>query len=278
MDQSASTVVGALCARSAVGLKSASTVGSALIARSAVGLKSASTVASALNARSAAGLNSASTVVGALGVRSAVVHQSASTTVSALRARSAVGLKSASTVVGATHARSAVGLKSASTVVSALSAKRAVGAQSASTVVGALHARSVAPRRLGNDVFVVGVVHYEGTSELFLLPRTRRLPRLAHAHPQSSARPFPPLTSPRVSDGRPREHLAQRRTRSFAPERKLGRAARVRRSVPASSVKLSDKTQSRKTTKKGPYPCLVPAHERLWCAQSSRAHASPQYL
>ena len=192
-----------------------------------------------------------------------------------------MGLKSASTVVGALSAKSAVGQQSASTVVSALSAKRAVGAQSASTVVGALHARSVAPRRLGNDVFVVGVVHYEGTSELFLLLRTRRLPRLARAHPQSSARPFPPLTSPRVSDGRPREHLAQRRTRSFAPERKLGRAARVRRSIPASSVCSRIKRMKRKrekNQKKSPYPCLVPAHERLWCAQSSRAHASPQYL
>ena len=41
----------------------------------------------------------------------------------------------------------------------------------------------------------------------------------------------------------------------------------------------SDEPQTfQKKTKKSPYPCLVPAHERLWCAQSSRAHASPQYL
>ncbi|ACO62394.1 predicted protein [Micromonas commoda] len=96
------------------------TVVYALTAWSAMGLKFASTVVYALRARSAVGLKFASTVVGALCARSAVGLESASTIVYALRARSAVGLKSASTVVGALRARSAVGLKSASTVVGAL--------------------------------------------------------------------------------------------------------------------------------------------------------------
>ena len=52
-DQSASTVVSALSARSAVGHKYASTVVCALDARSAVGDQSASTVVSAIDARSA---------------------------------------------------------------------------------------------------------------------------------------------------------------------------------------------------------------------------------
>jgi hypothetical protein len=55
--QSASTVVCALSARSAVGHKSASTVVCALCARSAVGDQSASTVVGALYARSAVGLH-----------------------------------------------------------------------------------------------------------------------------------------------------------------------------------------------------------------------------
>jgi hypothetical protein len=55
--QSASTVVGAMSARSAVGHKSASTVVSALSARSAVVDQSASTVVGALSARSAGRTN-----------------------------------------------------------------------------------------------------------------------------------------------------------------------------------------------------------------------------
>ena len=54
MHQSASTVVSALTAMSAVGHQSASTVVIALNARSAVGHQSASTVVSATDARSAA--------------------------------------------------------------------------------------------------------------------------------------------------------------------------------------------------------------------------------
>ena len=79
--RSVSTVVGALGARSAVGLKSASTIVYALSARSAVGAQSASTVVGALNARSAAGAQSANTVVSALGARCAMGAQSANTTV-----------------------------------------------------------------------------------------------------------------------------------------------------------------------------------------------------
>ena len=69
--------------------------------------QSASTVVCALSARSAVGLQSASTVVGALSARSAVVHQYANTVVSVIIARSAVVHQSASTVVYAIHARSA---------------------------------------------------------------------------------------------------------------------------------------------------------------------------
>ena len=69
MHQSASTVVGALSARSAVGHQSVSTVVGALNARSAVGVQSASTVVGALNARSAVGHKYASTVVSALSAR-----------------------------------------------------------------------------------------------------------------------------------------------------------------------------------------------------------------
>ena len=65
------TVVGALIARSAVGLKSASTVVGALTARSAVGLKYASTVVSDIGARTVAGVHTASTVVSAEDARSA---------------------------------------------------------------------------------------------------------------------------------------------------------------------------------------------------------------
>ncbi len=107
MQESASTVVYAVSARSAVGHQSASTVVSGSDARSAVGLHSASTVDCALSARSAVGHQSASTVVYALSVRSAVGHKSASTVVYALSARSAVGDQSASTVVCALSARSA---------------------------------------------------------------------------------------------------------------------------------------------------------------------------
>ena len=89
MQESASTVVYALSARSAVGREYASTVVSALIARSAVGHQSASTVVGAIHARSAAGLESASTVVSAIDARSAVGQEYASTVVSALSARSA---------------------------------------------------------------------------------------------------------------------------------------------------------------------------------------------
>ena len=80
--------------------------------------QSASTVVSALSARSAVGHQSASTVVGALvqGVRWASICEHGRQRSSA---RSAVGAQSASTVVSALDARSAVGLESASTVVSA---------------------------------------------------------------------------------------------------------------------------------------------------------------
>ena len=99
--QSASTVVGALYARSAVGQKYASTVVSAILQ----GVRWVINV----RARSSALYDA----------RSAVVHQSASTVVSVIDARSAVGHQSASTVVGALNARSAVGQEYASTVVSA---------------------------------------------------------------------------------------------------------------------------------------------------------------
>ena len=52
-------------------MESASTLVSAIVARSAVGLESACTAVSALAARSVAGLKSASTIVFALGARSA---------------------------------------------------------------------------------------------------------------------------------------------------------------------------------------------------------------
>ena len=89
MDQSASTVVSAAGARSAVGVQYASTVVGALSARSAAGVEYPSTVVYALHARSVAGHKSASTVVGALYARSAVGKDSASTVVRALGARSA---------------------------------------------------------------------------------------------------------------------------------------------------------------------------------------------
>ena len=88
MHQSASTVVSALYARSAVGVQYVSTVVSALGARSAVGQESASMVVCALNARNAVGLHSVSTVVSATHAKSAVVHQSASTIVGVIDARS----------------------------------------------------------------------------------------------------------------------------------------------------------------------------------------------
>jgi len=97
----------------------------ALSARSAVVHQSASTVVSAGDARSAVGLKYVSTVVGALSARSAVVHQSASTVVGAPYARSAAGHKYASTVASALGARSAVGAPSASTAVCALGARSA---------------------------------------------------------------------------------------------------------------------------------------------------------
>ena len=74
MHQSASTVVGALSARSAVGHKYASTVVGALNARSAVGHKYASTVVCAPSARSAVGDQSAGTVVCAMSARSVQAH------------------------------------------------------------------------------------------------------------------------------------------------------------------------------------------------------------
>ena len=145
--QSASTVVGALSARSAVGLKSASTVVSALSARSAVGLKSASTVVGALGARSGGGafcehgrqrilqgvrwvsnLRAAACVQGVVGLKSA---RSCTLYMQGVRCgASTVGHQSASTVVSALSARSAVvGLKSASTVVSADRCKECGGSQ-----------------------------------------------------------------------------------------------------------------------------------------------------
>ena len=69
--QSASTVVSALSARSAVGTEICVTHRQRLAsAKSAVGLKSVSMVVGALNARSAAGLKSASTIVSAINARS----------------------------------------------------------------------------------------------------------------------------------------------------------------------------------------------------------------
>ena len=58
-----------------MGHKSVSTVVSAMCVRSAVGHKYANTVVGALYARSAVGHQCASTVVGALGARSAVGHK-----------------------------------------------------------------------------------------------------------------------------------------------------------------------------------------------------------
>ena len=121
--QSASTVVYALTARSAVGLESASTVVYALGARSAVGLKSAGEQHGRLRKECGGGSFCECKECGGGSIcehgraSSAVVHQSASTVVGAIGARSAAGLKSASTVVSALSARSAGGLKSASTVV-----------------------------------------------------------------------------------------------------------------------------------------------------------------
>ena len=89
-------------------LQSASTVVGALGARSAVGDQYASTVVGAIYARSAEGHKYASTVVYALSARSAVGDQSASTVVSAIIARNAVEREYASMVVGAESARSAV--------------------------------------------------------------------------------------------------------------------------------------------------------------------------
>ena len=109
-----------------MGHRYASTVVGVLCARSAVGHQSASTVVYALRAKSAVVHQYASTVVGALSARSAVGHQSASTVVSAIDAKSAVGDQSASTVVGANDARSAVGHRYASTVVYAVSARSVV--------------------------------------------------------------------------------------------------------------------------------------------------------
>ena len=124
-------------------VQSASTVVCALIARSAVGHQSASTVVSAYSARSAVGLNlrARSSALQVQGVR--WVQESASTVVYANSARSAAGHQSASTVVCALSARSAVGHQSASTVVSATTARSVVVQEYASTVGGAIDARSV---------------------------------------------------------------------------------------------------------------------------------------
>ena len=135
-----------------MGLQSASTVVCALYARSAVGVESASTVVSALHARSAVGHQSASTVVYALSARSAVGHQSASTVVSAIDARSAVGRQYASTVVYANNARSAVVQQYASTVVGAVHARSAVGHKYVSMVVYAIDAKIAARRNSGTNV------------------------------------------------------------------------------------------------------------------------------
>ena len=72
--QSASTVVSALSARSAVGASICEHGRLRYSARSAVGHQYASTVVSALVARSAVGQQSASTVVSAISARSAGVH------------------------------------------------------------------------------------------------------------------------------------------------------------------------------------------------------------
>ena len=88
-----------------------------------MGDQSASTVVCALNARSAVGHNYASTVVSAIGAKIVVGREYARTVVSALCAKSAVGHKYVSTVVYALIARSAVGHQSASTVVGATDAR-----------------------------------------------------------------------------------------------------------------------------------------------------------
>ena len=113
-----------------MGYQSASTVVSALTARSAVGDQSASTVVSALSARNAVGQESASTVVGTIDARSAVGHKSASTVVCALCARSAVGDQSASTVVGAVTARSA---RSSERIINPITTSQSVLVPSPST-------------------------------------------------------------------------------------------------------------------------------------------------
>ena len=119
---------------------------SARSARSAVGHQSASTVVGALNARSAVGHNMRARSSALMDARSAVGHQSASTVVSALSARSAVGAsicehgrrrskcKECGGASICEHGRLALyvqgvrwGMQSASTVVSALSARSAVG-------------------------------------------------------------------------------------------------------------------------------------------------------
>ena len=76
-----------LSVQGVLGVQSASTVVSALHARSAVVREYASTVVSALSARSAVGHKYASTVVYAIGARSVVGQEYASTAVYALSAR-----------------------------------------------------------------------------------------------------------------------------------------------------------------------------------------------
>ena len=112
-----------------------------------MGHKYASTVVGALTARSAVGHRYASTVVCALYARSAVGHIYASTVVSALSARSAVGHRYASTIVCATTARNAVGREYASTVVGALSAKIATRRNSSCIRPNGLAARHLLPFR-----------------------------------------------------------------------------------------------------------------------------------
>ena len=162
--QSASTVVSAMAARSAVGLKSASTVVGALRARSAVGLKSASTIVGALVARSAVGARSASTIVGAIVARTVepngcdqtsfhdkLIYSPPPFTVAggSLSPHRSSGLaataaSTSSRLIPGNLARNLhlyptlAHLKSASTVVCANSARRAAVHQSAITVVCAL--------------------------------------------------------------------------------------------------------------------------------------------
>ena len=246
-------------------------------ARSAVGLKSASTVVSALyvqgvrwvsNLRarspSVVGLESASTVVGALGARSAarehgrrrsVVHQSASTVVSALRARSAVGLRICE------HGRERSTCKECGGCSICEHGRERSRCKDCGGGSICEHSRRRstckecgAPRGC-DDTRCCSL--RSARSRHPALPTRIRVARL----------PSRLSPSPRVSDGRPREHLAQRRTRSFAPERKLG--APHASGGPYLRVALSQTENAREKIKKRAVP-VPPAHEP-WCPRARLA-------